>query len=62
LSLDFCDAELFNNFLDRILEETLVGKDLLGDETVLFEIAINYFPGVLLIDGIRRANFFKFVH
>jgi hypothetical protein len=62
LPFDLSDTELFYDFLDTILEETFVRENLLGNESVLLEIAVDHFPRVFLVDWIHGAHLFKVTH
>ena len=46
-------AELLNDFLHRVLYETLEGEDLLRYEAILLKVAVNDLPAVVLIDGVH---------
>ncbi len=62
LPFDLRDTELFNDFLDAVLKEAFEGEYLLGDKTVLLEVAVDYLPGVFLVDGVHWADFFEIAH
>lgn len=53
LLLNVVDSELLDDLLDAVLEEALVGEDLLGHKTILFEVAVNYFPGIVLVNWVQ---------
>ena len=55
LALDLGHSELLDDFLDRVLQESLKGEDLLGDEAVLLEVTIDHVPAVFLVDWIHIA-------
>jgi hypothetical protein len=48
--------KLFNYLLDAVLEEALKGENLLGDKTILFEVGVDNFPGIVLVDGIHICS------
>jgi hypothetical protein len=48
--------KLFNHLLDAVLEEALEGENLLGNQTILFEVGVDDFPGVVLVDGIHICS------
>ena len=53
LNLNFSLFEFLDNFLDRVLEEAFKREDLLGDETILLEVAVNNLPAIILVDGVH---------
>lgn len=46
---DICLAEFFDDLLNIEFKETFVRVDLLGNETILFEVAVNDGPRVVLV-------------
>ena len=45
--------EFLDNLLNGVLEESLEGGDLLGNEAILLEVAIDNFPTIVLIDSVH---------
>ncbi len=45
--------ELFDHFLHTVLQETLKRENLLGDQPILFKVAVNDLPGVVLVDRVH---------
>jgi len=56
--LNVVDSELLDDLLDTVLEEPLVREDLLGHETILFEVAVNNFPGVILVNWVHIVHLY----
>lgn len=46
-------SELFNDFLDWVLQEALKRENLLSDKTILFEVTINYLPAIILVNWLH---------
>jgi hypothetical protein len=53
---DILGPKLFNDLLDAVLEEALERENLLSDKTILFEVGVDDFPGVVLVDGIHICS------
>ena len=56
ITLDRCHSELFDNLLNGVLQEPLKGEDLLGDQTILFEVTIDDFPAVIVVDRVHVGS------
>jgi hypothetical protein len=51
-----------DDLLDAALEEAIERRDLLGDETVLLEVLVNYCPGVFRLDLSTENLIFRVLH
>lgn len=56
LLFDVDHPALFDDFLNGVLQEALIGKDLLGHQAVLLEVAVNHLPAVLVVDGVVHVR------
>ena len=58
LAIDFylMLLKLFYDLLYRVLEESLEWEDLLRYQTVLFKVAVDDFPAVILVDWVHVGS------
>ena len=57
LDLDLVFFKLLNDLLNRKLEEAFKREDLLGDKTILFEVAIDDLPAIVLVDRVHVGSY-----
>ena len=54
--------ELFYDLLHAVLKEAFVRIDLLSNKSILFEIAVDYFPAVVLVDRVHVGPIAFYLH
>ena len=56
LDLDLMLFKLFDDLLHRVLKKPLKREDLLSNQSILFKVAVDDFPAVVLVDWVHVGS------